>query len=162
MPEFVYSSEESFEEVDSSALVIACSGHAWLPYVREFLAKLGLPEGRYDLLAVPGGPQFLLLTEYLPKFAWVGQRWVKFLSARHQLKRIIAISHEDCAWYSDERLIPAFLQKYGRLERSLKEQQQEDLRAIAEALHSLLPAMAIEAYYASKGTDGHVQFLRVV
>ncbi len=160
MPEPVYISEKPLVEQESSVLVICCSSNLFLPYTQEFLEKqLGLGPGRYDLLAVPGGPQFLLLTEYLPKFAWVGQRWVKFLVERHRLRRVIAISHEDCAWYSEERLVPQFLQKFG-VGRSLKERQREDLREIVQALRTLGLPISVEAYYAEKGADGRVHFMR--
>jgi hypothetical protein len=158
MADPIYTSQTPFVEHESTVLVIACSSNAFLPYTQEFLEKqLGLGPGRYDLLAVPGGPQFLLLTEYLPKFAWVGHRWVKFLVERHRLKRVIVISHEDCAWYSEERLVPAFLQKFG-VGKSLKERQREDLKEIVAALRNL--ALPVEAYYAEKGADGFVQFQR--
>lgn len=160
MPEPAYKSQTPFVEKESAVLVIACSSNAFLPYTQEFLEKqLGLAVGSYDLLAVPGGPQFLLLTEYLPKFAWVGHKWVKFLVERHRLKRVIVLSHEDCAWYSEERLVPAFLQKFG-MGKSLKERQREDLREIVGALRNLALPVAIEAYYAEKGPGGFVRFQR--
>ncbi len=162
MPEPVYKSQTPFVEKESVVLVIACNSNVFLPYTREFLEQhLGLSEGSYDLLAVPGGPQFLLLTEYLPKFAWVGHKWVKFLVERHRLKRVIVFSHEDCAWYSEERLVPAFLQKFG-VGKSLKERQREDLREIVGALRNLSLPIAVEAYYAEKGADGFVQFRKEV
>ncbi len=161
MPESGYKSQQPFTEQQSSVLVITCTSNVFVPYVREFLEKhLGLPEGTYDWLAVPGGPQFLLLTEYLPKFAWVGQKWLKFLIERHRLKRVIVISHEDCAWYNEERLLPAFLQKYGGLDKSLKERQKDDLREVTGILRNLLAPIAIEAYYAAKGSDGFIYFTK--
>jgi len=160
MPQVAYTSQGEFVERESAVLVIACSSNAFLPYTQEFLEQqLGLGPGEYDLLAVPGGPQFLLLTEYLPKFAWVGQRWVKFLVERHSLKRVIAIAHEDCAWYSEARFVPQFLQKFG-VGRSLKERQREDLREIVQALRALGLPITIEAYYAEKSPDGRVRFVR--
>jgi len=161
MSESVYTSQTPFVEHESSVLVIACSSNVFLPYTQEFLEKhLGLGPGQYDLLAVPGGPQFLLLTEYLPKFAWVGHRWVKFLVERHRLKRVIAIAHEDCAWYGAEQFVPQFLQKFA--ESSLKERQREDLREIVQALRALGLPITIEAYYAEKSPDGKVRFIREV
>ncbi len=162
MPETVYISGEPFVEQESRVLVIACSSNAFLPYTQEFVERhLGVGRGRYDLLAVPGGPQFLLLTEYLPKFGWVGHRWVKFLVERHGLRRVIVIGHEDCAWYNAEQFVPQFLQKFG-VGRSLKERQREDLREIGQALRNLGLPISIEAYYAEKGADGRVHFVREV
>jgi len=160
MSEPVYTTQTPFVKRESTVLVIACSSYDFLPYTQEFLEKhLGLGPGHYDLLAVPGGPQFLLLTEYLPKFAWVGHRWVKFLVERHRLTRVIAISHEDCAWYSDERFVPQVLQKFG-VGQSLKERQREDLHRIVEALRALGLPISVEAYYAEKSPDGRVHFVR--
>ncbi len=160
MPEPIYTSREPFVEPESTVLVICCSSNAFLPYTQEFLERqLGLGPGSYDLLAVPGGPQFLLLTEYLPKFAWVGHRWVKFLVERHRLKRVIVISHEECAWYREERFVPQFLQKFG-VGKSLKDRQREDLREIVHALHALGLPISVEAYYAEKSSDGKVHFVR--
>lgn len=160
MPESVYTSQRPFVEHESTVLVICCTSNAFLPYTQEFVEKgLGLELGHYDLLAVPGGPQFLLLTEYLPKFAWVGHKWVKFLVERHRLKRVIAISHEDCAWYNDDRFVPKFLQQF-RVGQSLKERQRQDLREIAQALRAVGLPISVEAYYAEKGTDGRVHFGR--
>ena len=76
MDSAAYRSQGPFTERPSATLVITCTSNAYSPYVREFLERhLGLADGTYDYLAVPGGPQFLLLGEYLPKFAWAGQRW---------------------------------------------------------------------------------------
>ena len=78
MADLVYKSAAPLVDRESATLVITCSSNTYAPYVREFLEKsLKLSEGTYDHLALPGGPQFLLLTEYLPKFAWAGQRWVR-------------------------------------------------------------------------------------
>jgi hypothetical protein len=163
MSETAYKSQTPYHKKESSVLVICCSGYDFLPYTREFLEKhLGISEGSYDLLAVPGGAQFLLLTEYLPKFAWVGHRWVKFLVERHRLRKVIAISHEDCGWYKDDRLVPAFLQKFGVGPRSLKERQREDLREIAKSLQRVGLPIAIEAYYAENHPDGFVHFTKEV
>lgn len=129
--------------------------------MREFLeAHLKLAEGGYNLLSVPGGPQFMALSEYLPKFAWVGHKWVTFAIEKLQVRRIILISHEDCAWYADERFAPALMRVLGHGEASMKDRQREDLRRAAEALHASLPVASVEAYMAEKGADGHLTFSR--
>jgi hypothetical protein len=85
-------------------LVIHCSDPWYQPHFQEFLREhLGLQT--YELLAVPGGPQFLTLAEYLPKFSWAGWRWMKFLLDVANPTRIILITHEDCRWYSDSRFL---------------------------------------------------------
>ena len=98
MSQVVYTSQRAFEDKGSNVLVVACSSYVTLPYVCEFLDQhLKLPEGTYNLLAVPGGPQFMALSEYLPKFAWVGQKWINFAIEKLKVRRIILISHEDCS-----------------------------------------------------------------
>jgi len=169
MPDLVYKSQTPLVEKGSTTLIITCSSNTFYPYMREFLEKyLQLPEGTYDYLSVPGGPQFLMLTEYLPKFAWAGQRWVKFLVEKHRLKKIILLTHEDCSWYQDERMVPAFLQKFGigsaaaSTPSSVKEKQMEDLKNMAQSVHELVPPIAIDAYYAEKETDGTIGFVKVI
>jgi hypothetical protein len=169
----VYASVQPFAERQSATVVVTCTSHAYTPYVREFLERhLGLAEGTYDTLSVPGGPQFLLLTEYLPKFAWAGRRWVKFLVERHRLRRAVLISHAQCAWHDDERMVPALVHRLlgagggsgaggaGGAAGGDAEQA-ADLRRMAAALHAHLPGLAIEAYLARREPDGRVGFVRV-
>jgi hypothetical protein len=160
----VYRSQAPFAEKESATLVITCTSNAFSPYIREFLGRhLGLDDGSYDCLAVPGGPQFLLLSEYLPKFAWAGQRWMKFLVERHRLKRAVLISHEDCAWHDDDRMVPALLHRLAGApgSSSPREAQAGELRRMAVALHEHLPPIGVEAYFAEKEADGRVGFVRI-
>jgi hypothetical protein len=161
----VYTSEKPLADKGSATLVVACSSNAYAPYLREFLERrLALPEGTYDHLAVPGGPQFLLLTEYLPKFAWAGHRWIKFLVEKNRLKRVLLITHEDCAWHDDDRMIPALLHRLtgeGSESQSTQPRQLADLRRMRDALHELVPAVSVEAYFAAKEADGRVGFTLV-
>jgi hypothetical protein len=163
--DLVYTSEKPLEDKGSATLVVTCSSNAYAPYLREFLERaLALPEGTYDHLAVPGGPQFLLLTEYLPKFAWAGHRWMKFLVEKHRLKRVVLITHADCAWHDDDRMIPALLHRLtgeGASGEGSEARQLADLRRMRDAFHDVLPAIAVEAYFAAKGADGRVRFTRV-
>ena len=53
----------------------------------------------YALIAVPGGAQLLKLLDFLPKFSWVGWRWVKFMVDLTRAERIVLIVHDDCRWY---------------------------------------------------------------
>jgi hypothetical protein len=159
MSQIVYTSQQVFEDKGSTVLVVACSSYVTLPYVREFLDQhLKLPEGTYNLLAVPGGPQFMALTEYLPKFAWVGQKWINFAIDKLQVRRIILISHQDCSWYADERFVPALLHKLGHHDQSPHDRQRDDLKATAASLRSSLHLSTIEAYFVEKAADGRLTF----
>ena len=156
-----FRSGKAYADKGSSVLVVSCSSNSFFPYLREFLEKeLALADGTYDLLLVPGGAQFLLLTEYLPKFAWVGRKWITFLVERHGLSRIVVVSHDGCAWYQDERLIPAFVLKFGHVAMSLAEKQKRDLVEVASSLGVLFPTTSVEAWYAEKGADGFLSFGR--
>jgi hypothetical protein len=157
----VYHAKFLFTERPSATLVVTCTSNAYSPYAREFLTQhLALAEGTYDYLSVPGGPQFLLLTEYLPKFAWAGQRWLKFLVERHRLKRAVLITHESCAWHDDDRMLPALVHRLaGRGPGS--EAPIADLRRMMDTLREHLPGLAVEGYYAHKEPDDRVGFVRV-
>ena len=144
----------------ASTLVVACSAHGLAPALREFLDEgLKLAPGTYDLLAVPGGPHFLMLTSYLPKFAWAGHRWVKFLVEKHTLRRAILVAHEDCAWHNDERMLPALLHRiHGQ---SGREAQVHELEQMVAAAREALPGIAVEAYFARKEPSGALAFVHV-
>ncbi len=157
-----YTSKRPLEDPGSSVLVVACSAHEFQPYLREFLAEhLKLADGAYNLLAVPGGPQFLTLSEYLPKFAWAGQRWVSFAVDKLQVRRIVLVGHEGCAWYADERFVPALLHALGHGGQTLSDHQRADLEHAVASLRASIPAAAVEAYFAAKGGDSHLVFARV-
>src|SRR5438067_9178462 len=73
-----YRSKNPLTMVEPEALVIYCSAARYQQHFEEFLVE-GLKLENYSLLAIPGGIQVLNLLEYLPKFAWAGWRWTKFL-----------------------------------------------------------------------------------
>lgn len=146
------------EASPSPVLVVACSKGAYLPATREFLERhLGLPEGAYHLLAVPGGPQFLVLSEHLPKFAWAGHRWLRFASERMGVNRVVLVAHEGCLWYEDERFVPAMLHRLAH-GGTAAEHQRGDLRRAAEGLRSLGLPLALEAYFIAHGADERLEF----
>ena len=124
---------------ESGIVVVHCSDARFQPRFQEFLRqKVGLD--RYALIAVPGGPQFLTLAEYLPKFSWVGWRWMKFLMERTRPKRVILIGHQDCRWYLDGR----FFHQHPHV----GDQQLADLRHVRDAIRDRFGSLAVEAYFA--------------
>jgi len=126
-------------EEESGIVVVHCSDPRFQPHFQEFLRqKLGLDS--YALVAVPGGPQFLTLAEYLPKFSWVGWRWMKFLMERTRPRRVILIGHHDCHWYMDGRF---FHQHH-----AVADQQLADLRHVRDAIGERFGNLTIEAYFA--------------
>ncbi len=161
MSQVVFRSHGAFTDNSANTLVICCSSNAYLPYTEELIgAHLGLAPGSFDLLAVPGGAQFLLAAEYLPKFAWVGQRWLRFFADRQQIRRIVVIAHDDCAWYATEHAVPAFL--HSLVGVPARDRQRDDLAKIVAAIRELHPAAMVEAYFAARTGDGMVEFTREV
>jgi hypothetical protein len=129
-------------------LAIHCSDPRYQAHFQEFLHEhLGLDS--YELIAVPGGPQCLTLTDYLPKFAWVGWRWVRFLVEVANPSRVVLITHEGCRWYGDGRFAVV-----GSGDRA---HQLRDLAQVRAELHGRFTNVSVEAYLAS--LDGeHVVF----
>ena len=136
---------------ESDVIVVHCSDPRYQPHFQEFLRQ-GLGVGRYALVAVPGGPQFLTLADYLPKFSWVGWRWMKFLVDLSRPRRVILISHDDCRWYLDARFLHA--------RESMGERQRADLRHARAAFAERFPAVGVEAYFAK--LDGEEAVFEVV
>ena len=141
--------ESSGERAGASTLVVHCSTYRFRRAFDEFIEKTLAIED-YDRIAVPGGPQFLAALEYLPKFAWVGNRWMKFLVQTHELRRVVLITHLDCNWYL--RLLGTGAEMEAR--------QREDLRQARDKLLELLPGLTVEAYFAIR-RNGRVEFLPV-
>ena len=140
-----YQSSSKFERTPADVLVVHCSDPRFQAGFYEFL-NLGLNlNERYALLAIPGGPQFLTLVEYLPKFSWVGRKWLRFLVETIGMKRLILIAHQDCRWYAS---LPFHLFRSSDPRR----RQEEDLRRAQRSLVEDFPQLAVELYYA--GWDG--------
>lgn len=147
--------ETSKETKEKDTLVIMCSGTGFPQKVFGFLNRnYGLGEIDYDLLAIPGGAYSLVLTAFLPKFRWTAERWVKFLTKEHRLKRIIVIDHEGCSWFKKLAVSePSLINKAAvqRLALNL---------AISALAHSVPEEIILEAWYASK-KGSEVQFEKI-
>jgi len=130
------------------ALVIHCSDPRYQFHFQEFLRQhLGLDT--YELIAVPGGPQFLTAMEFLPKFSWVGWRWVKFLVDVAKPTRVILIGHEGCRWYKSLHLL--------RRQAEMRRLEERDLHTVAAELKERFSALALEKYFARHEGE-HVVF----
>ena len=156
----VYVASARAEASPSPVLVVACSSSVYLAATREFLDRhLGLADGCYHLLTVPGGPQLLVLSEHLPKFAWAGHRWLRFAGEKMGVTRVVLVAHEGCLWYEDERFVPALLHRLAH-GGTAAEHQRHDLRRAAEGLRGLGIPLAIEAYFIARAADGRLAFHR--
>jgi len=118
--------------------VIHCSDPRYQPHFQEFL-QTGLGLAHYALIAVPGGPHCLTLSDYLPKFAWAGWRWVKVMERVAQPERIILIAHDDCRWYVSMGFVSAMTR--------LRERQIEDLKTARTELVERF-STKVDLYYA--------------
>jgi hypothetical protein len=63
---------------------------------------------------------------------------------------VVVVSHDGCAWYQKERLIPAFVLKFGHEDTSYAERQKRNLVAVVSSLRQLLPATQVEANFAAE------------
>ena len=147
----IYQTARHESKEESRVLVIYCSDSRYQPHFQEFLQR-GLGIEQYALVAVPGGPQFLTLAEYLPKFGWAGWRWVKFMMRLDQPERVILIAHEDCQWYRHLR--------FGSEAAPIREKQLEDLRHVRLALLDRFGKDGVELYYSTL-QDGRAAFERL-
>lgn len=134
---------------ETDTLLVHCSDHRLAHACEKFVEEqLKIPE--YDLVSVPGGPQFLRALEYLPKFTWAGRRWLRFLVDSHSIRRVILIAHGDCGWYKH---------LHGDHD-SHDARQKEDLRHAAADLHEWLPGLQVESYFVT-GVGAETHFARV-
>ena len=112
----------------------------------EFLHEgLGLP--RYDRMAIPGGGACLAghMATFWQRTAL--ERQLSFLIEEHQLRRVVLIAHDGCAFYKNRWM-------GGRM---IEEQQVADLKEAADCIQSWNPGIETERYFARK-VDGRVAF----
>ena len=115
----------------------------WYHHFQEF-ARDQLHAGpRTDYLAVPGGIEPLTLIDLVPKDFNFFRRRLESLVEAHGTRRIVAIAHQDCAWYRARKLGPVAL--------DFKEQQVKDLRRAAARLREMFPGVTVETYFARLG-----------
>lgn len=143
MPPSLYYTSAHGAGGESKPLVIHCSDPRYQPHFQEFL-ETGLGLVHYALIAVPGGPHCLTLSDYLPKFAWAGWRWVKVMERVAQPERIILIAHDDCRWYVTMGFVSAAA--------SLRDRQIADLKTARKALAERFKT-AVDCYYARLEAD---------
>jgi hypothetical protein len=138
------------ESGGNPVVVVHCSDPRYQPHFQDFL-RGGLKLERYALVAVPGGPQCFTIAQYLPKFAWAGWRWMKFLVKLMKPSRVILIAHDDCRWYIDNRFASA---------SDARARQVDDLRRAQKDIVDRFGAIPIDVFYATL-TDGVAHFERV-
>lgn len=143
MPD-LYRTRSPLTNVEPEALVIHCSAARFQQHFEEFLVD-GLKLEDYSLIAIPGGVQVLMMADYLPKFAWAGWRWAKFLVDADRPPRLVLIAHEDCRWYKH-----LWSQGGPRIA--------DDLKRARSRFQERFPKTRVELYYARLDAEGHVVF----
>jgi hypothetical protein len=139
MPSFQLDS--TIQRGHNQILVIHCGDYRFQGAFHEFLNRVLNLKETYDLLVIPGGPQSLTLVEYLPKYSWASWKWFRFFVEKHEIRRLILIQHQDCAWY---HTLPLHL----HASTELRARQEQDLRRVIHTLKRDYPDLRVELYYA--------------
>ena len=99
----VYQSSLDWDPQRPQTTIITCVDGRWYPHFQEF-ARVHLNAGpRTDFVAVPGGIEPLTLIDLVPKDFNFLRRRLESLVEAHGTRRIVAVAHQDCAWYSAGR-----------------------------------------------------------
>jgi hypothetical protein len=102
---------------------------------------------------VPGGIEPMTLFDLVPKDFNFFRRRLEGLVADHGTERIVAIAHQDCAWYKTRKIGPFTI--------DLRDRQIKDLRRAAARLREMFDGVKVETYYA-RLADGRVVFEEIV
>lgn len=141
----------------STALVIACNSHKFLPQTQEFLHK-GLGLQTYDLIAIPGGVQWLTLPDILPKHNKVARWMTERLVHGHNLTRIICIAHDDCSAYTDKTALATLAHALTR--KSVFEHQCDQLRKSGRLLADMFGVHPELYFAAASGDEAHFHLIQ--
>ena len=136
----VYQSSLAWDPQRPQTTIITCVDGRWYPHFQEF-ARVHLNAGpRTDFVAVPGGIEPLTLIDLVPKDFNFLRRRLESLVEAHGTQRIVAVAHQDCAWYKSRKLGPVTI--------DLKDRQITDLKRASARLRELFRGVAVETFYA--------------
>jgi hypothetical protein len=121
-------------------IIISCVDGRWRAHIQEFTVKQLGADLHADFLAVPGGIEPLTLVDLVPKDFNFFRRRLESIVEAHGTRRIVAIAHQDCAWYKTRRFLA--------MKIDLRERQVADLRRVAARLREALPGIVVETYFA--------------
>jgi hypothetical protein len=142
--EVVYESTLPWDPERPATTIITCVDGRWFNHFQEF-ARMHLKAGtRTDFVAVPGGIEPMTLFDLVPKDFNFFKRRIENLVASHGTSRIVAIAHQDCAWYKTRQIGPWAI--------DLRDRQISDLRRSAARLREMFPAVTVETYFAQHST----------
>jgi hypothetical protein len=136
----VYQSSLDWDPQRPQPTIITCVDGRWYPHFQEF-ARVHLNAGpRTDFVAVPGGIEPLTLIDLVPKDFNFLRRRLESLVEAHGTRRIVAVAHQDCAWYRARKIGPITI--------DLRDRQIADLRRAASKLRELFSGVTVETYFA--------------
>jgi len=136
----VYTSDLPWDAERPDTTIITCVDGRWFHHFQQF-ARDHLKAGtRTDFVAVPGGIEPLTLFDLVPKDFNFLRRRLEGLIEAHGTHRIVAIAHQDCAWYKSRRI--------GPLSIDLKSRQIADLRRAGARLREMFEGVVVETYFA--------------
>jgi hypothetical protein len=148
----VYESTLPWDPERPETTIISCVDGRWYHHFQEF-ARVHLGAGhRTDFIAVPGGIEPLTLFDLVPKDFNFFRRRLEGLVESHGTSRIVAIGHQDCAWYKTRKIGPFTI--------DLRDRQISDLRRAGARLRTLFDGVRVETYFArfSQTEPKHVVF----
>lgn len=136
----VYESSLAWDPQRPQTTIITCVDGRWYPHFQEF-ARVHLNAGpRTDFVAVPGGIEPLTLVDLVPKDFNFLRRRIESLVEAHGTRRIVAVAHQDCAWYRARKIGPITI--------DFRERQIADLRRAASKLREMFAGITVETYFA--------------
>ncbi|MBX3363520.1 MAG: hypothetical protein KF866_02035 [Phycisphaeraceae bacterium] len=148
----MYASRLPYDSTRIRAAAVYCSDGRIGEHFDDFLQNcLKLP--RYDRVALPGGPACLAAhpEAHLEEQGVVDE--LKFLVEVHELRQIVLIAHQGCAFYTN---------RLGLTEPRLALVQKADLVRAAAFVHRVTGLDRIDAYFARLESDARsVQFDQV-
>lgn len=139
----VYESSLAWDPQRPQTTIITCVDGRWYPHFQEF-ARVHLNAGpRTDFVAVPGGIEPLTLVDLVPKDFNFLRRRLESLVEAHGTRRIVAVAHQDCAWYRARKIGPITI--------DFRARQIADLRQAASKLREMFAGITVETYFARLG-----------
>jgi carbonic anhydrase len=125
--------------------IISCVDGRWRAQIQDFTINYLKADLHADFLAVPGGIEPLTLFDLVPKDFNFLRRRLESLIQAHGTRRIVAIAHQDCAWYKQHTRFSFTI--------DLRLRQIDDLRRAAKRLHETFPELTVESYFAFHAAD---------
>ena len=140
MAGLVYESSMAWDPERPNTTIITCVDGRWYQHFQEFAREYVKAGVRTDFMAVPGGIEPLTLLDFMPKDFNFFRRRIEALVEAHGTRRIVAIAHQDCAWYRSR--------KFGPITIDMRARQIDDLRRSAARLREMFDGVVVETYYA--------------